>query len=424
MTASKKKMVQKDYMGIVVVNHYLNDRPLSFFGVDTPSPNVTELAFYSAAQNKETGEIVKQEELARVRFSEFQFAQMLGQTSNGIGRPATLISLRGYDVARYVPDIEGSKLAETMKHYLDDGASGWAIDMIDDMLEEASEANVERRLTKKQKESLIRNAGMVRSFVSANEMSALDDFKKASEKRTQELMSSIHSTVRDAQRIKLGALPLADSTLGGQREKKAPHALLDINTGGSGSTPLLFDGDGIEEKTISIKLSGTDYDQKESVQLPSDNYVAANLSLLQYARTLRADSAEVPCTYTRIMGKECSKMDRAPRDEVMSSFEHPQAFEDYRDAIDDVIATLETAKGVALVDALPDKVKNVKRLYELYVKSTYGARETKLEEVIEHKISKIKAHFEREIAGLTNDEKEKVFTPLSNLLATHLLEDK
>jgi hypothetical protein len=406
---------KKDYMGVMVVSHHLNPAPIMFHGQDTASPNVTKVAFYSAARNTETGEVVRQEKVAEVSMSEFQFAQLITSPSSGDGRPVTLTALDGYNVKRYRYKVEESRLNHATLSYLEKGSSKQVLSFIQGLKDMVADSEEKKKISASTQKEIRKTIGMLKTYIPLNEKNGFETFEKESELRAQSILSSIQSTVRDGWRMKESVEPLSVDIAGEDKKEIRAEAFMDINTSNSGGAALFDSGDG-GSNTVSIKLTAGENPIKAL-----DNHLAVvNLSLLQFARLVRADSVEVPCTFKTKLGHMSLSAPSADDKSVDYSFIETEAYENYIASLDEMELTLNLGSGVKNIKNLVAAIDKVKNALDFYIESGLDNRAMNVDKVIKMKTLKIQRHFEQELNNIPTEHDKKVKASLHGLFSLYM----
>lgn len=300
-------MKRKDYMGMLVVNHYSSPDPMPCYGTQTHPIAITEIAVHEAGYDA-NNKIIKGEMLAKIRMSELQFGRLIARP-NTDGNPVTLEHLKGFGVSdkhlSKSPELTVMKEKANRTQSKDEQIHK-LIKNIEDIAKESRE---KKRLVRKS--DLLKMLGTVVTNASSNLKYYFTDFSAVATQRVVEAKSQIHSMARNAYRINKQGSLLLESPSKGEHELSC-LAKACVYT--AASRERLFDAVGTANETAMLEIMGgeaseidkrlrsaSDPDTPSHSRLHFSSVLARiDMSLDQYARFVRADNTEIPCTLRRV----------------------------------------------------------------------------------------------------------------------------
>jgi hypothetical protein len=317
-------MSKKDYMGVMVVNHYVSESPLSCFGTQVPVKAITEIAIHEGGYDEE-GRIVKGKTLTKLRMSDLQFGKIVARP-NSSGHDCTLEYLNGFAVnsEHIEQDPARTKLADAIEK------SGNKDTQISRFISEISvlikESNVKKRIV--QKKELLHRFKLIQVNSTSNFKHHVEEVGRVGMSRVLEAKSQIHNIIRNSYR--LSTTPLRLENLTNDKGDFELSCLAKAAIYNSSGRVDLFDtvGDSSDFVTFNLYAESSSHVQKEIDKVNSksddglkDHIFISNevarvyMSLEQYARFVRADATEVPCTINKVGKlKPNDDFDKDPRE--------------------------------------------------------------------------------------------------------------
>ncbi len=416
-----------NYMGLLVVNHYVAETPITCLGAQTRASGITEIALYEASYDNHKRQPIKGALISKMRMADWQFGVLVGQTNRGKGHVTTLEAHDGFDVNH--PDHEVNIAANELKRSAGIAlSSDKQIDrFFNDMEGLASEAITKGRLLKSVQNEIAHTATCFLQNLPANERYHISEFNEIARKRYLEVSNSIHNAVRDAYR-RQGEPLLLDN-----KEETLPSmsatVLLGINMGSNNSLTL-FDDINTHESTATMELHTADPYESTLTDNPEWRYTNGDLlwkvsmSPEHYTRFLRADRAEVSCTITRRAGEKIgdvpAKHTAEPIDERKSqSTTLSVEREALNIAVSALIEKLKQGKyrGKAGLNTLRDDIIHARDCYAEHLESNNEEIAGKLEHVLEEQQENIQNALAQEILALPEADREKTMRILTNMVS-------
>lgn len=416
----------RNYMGVMVVNHYTADEAIECIGAQLPSPSITEVALYEAGKDTETGSVVRGKLLAKVHMSDHQFGMMISRPNFNSGQLVTLSHIDGYDITPIISQDDPAKdnLNAEIQHFLG-RENNQVARFIKEMIELSESVVAKNRLNKSDKTEIKKYIGMLLSYVKAEDSFSLNEINHVAEQRVNEVKSAIHHTIRDAYRIGGKPLPaLADNRQPVVDNKQlAPAGFMNISLGGSCSLNL-FDDVNSNDSVVGITLSSAALRQNIDV-IKKDEYrsekqlFSVDMSAEQYARFVRADKMEVACTITCRFSESMDAIeDEDTRKLAFDPSSATDAYQDYVDAVNAIQQGIDndTFKGKAGLARLLDSFNAVQAAYERYLTDSTEAKLDAAQAVFNEKQQSVSDFFKQEIQLLPKDVQKKIVKPLQSLV--------
>ncbi len=406
-------MKRKDYMGVMVVNHYVSSDALICHGSQSPVNAITEIAVYEAGYD-DNGKIIKGDLLSKVRMSDLQFGKLIARP-NVTGHPATLEHLVNYNIhdahLEESPDI--NRLSREVKKSANkDSQTLRFINEIEAIIEESKS---KKRIVKKK--DLQKLLALILSNAPSNFKYHFEEVGKVGNHRVIEAKSQIHSMVRNAYRLHEEPLLI-------EKDKDDGHNVVSclcsaVITHYSGRTRL-FDAIGDSNEYASFNVTGgsvADIDKQldeiedaKSDTSRSDIYMNRELlevymSLEQYARFVRADNTEVPCTISRIgQIKPNDKVEVDRREQLIGDLN-----KDSDAVLSNLLKTVKAAKELIEKTGC-NAAKHRSELIEL-CESLTACYEDTLPKIRQHSnevVTKVMKSYQDEIEAYMGEELEKL----------------
>jgi hypothetical protein len=324
-------MKRKDYMGVMVVNHYVSETPVSCFGTQTPVKAITEIAIHEGGY-ADDGRIVKGKLLTKLRMSDLQFGKIVARP-NSSGHDCTLEHLSGFSVnlEQLEQDPAMSRLADAIK--TSGSKDAQTSRFISEISELIDESNAKKRLVNKKE--LVKLFGLIQSNSVSNFKHHIREVGRVGMSRVMEAKSQVHNIIRNSYRLSTSPLLLENlNSTEGDLELSCLAKAAVYNSSGSVD---LFDtvGGHADFVTFNLYAESTNYVQKEIDKINSkdegglkDNIFISNevacvyMSLEQYARFVRADATEVPCTISNVgKYKSNDKVEKDPRELLLGDID-------------------------------------------------------------------------------------------------------
>tara|TARA_R110001583_G_scaffold52147_14_gene162254 strand:+ start:11111 stop:12439 length:1329 start_codon:yes stop_codon:yes gene_type:complete len=428
----KMKTKKRNYMGMLVVNHYTADEAVDCIGAQLPSPSITEIALYEAAKDLETGKVIRGDLISKVHMSDHQFGNMIGRPNFNNGQLVTINSTKGFNVscAKNEQDPAKKDLAKEIKHFLGQDDNQVAR-FINEMLVLSENALAKNRLSKQGKDDIRKYAGMLLTYVQLNEEHALNMINNVAEKRANEVKSSIHHTIRDAYRI--GGEPLLLIADESSPKDKCPTigaaGFMMVGVGGSTNIPL-FDDVNMSSSVVDISLASASI-KESAVSINGDEYrkdfdlFTITMSPEQYARFVRADKMEVSCTISSRFGINIDEFEQEDTREVLfAPLNSSDLYAEYIHAVKQIVKGLDSDsfKGKSGLASLVDGFNIVKQRYEEYLQDSTDAKLSAAQELFYAHQKSVSEYFQREVAVLPDSLKKEIIPPLSGLVSKVLLQ--
>jgi hypothetical protein len=300
-------MIRKDYMGIIVVNHCVLDKPALCYGTQSPVNAITELSVHEAGYDSK-GKIIKGDQLVKIRMSDLQFGKLIIKTNSSL-HPCTLESLQGFRVD-YTQLERDPTLTKVAKEIERSSSSDIQVQgFISELRDIVDESNLKKRLVNKGRvlgllELIARNS-------TSNFKYGLREVASTATSRVIEIKSQIHNMIRNSYRNNNKRLPQDVSE--GNSDKTTLSSLASAGVFNLSGRYKLFDSISTDDAVmlnIGVESSHFIDSEIEKVNdvnntMKSDIFISnevadVKMSLEQFARFVRADSTEVPCTIARI----------------------------------------------------------------------------------------------------------------------------
>lgn len=420
-------MKQRNYMGVLVVNHYTADEAIDCVGAQLPSPSITEIALYRASKDINTGKVIRGDMISKIHMSDHQFGHMIARPNFNSGQLVTIDNVSGYKVSKLENEFDPTKqdLSAEVNSLLGNDDDNQVARFINEMLALSESAVEKNRLIKRDKEEIQKYGRMLLTYVQSNENYALNVINKVAEKRSNEVKSSIHHTIRDAHRIGGEALLSIENKADSDNAPRLSSAgFMMVSLGNSTSEPL-FDDVNMSHSVVGITLATavakkSIFSTREDMFSKEEELFKVIMSPEQYARFVRADKMEVSCTISRLFAEKMDEFDRNDTREVQySPSEGSDLFSEYIHAVKQVINGLEEDKykGKAGLRSLLDGFKLVKERYEAYLQDSTDAKLSATQAVFEDHQKRLSEFFENEVALLPDSVKGKIVSPLSGLVS-------
>lgn len=420
------KIKQRNYMGVMVVNHYTADTAIECIGAQLPSPSITEVALYEASKSIDDGKVIRGKLLAKAHMSDHQFGMMISQPNFSYGQLVTLNHIDGYDITPIASHCDPAKdnISAEIQHFLGNNANQVAC-FIREMIELSESVVAKNRLSKSDKSEIKRYIPMLLSYVEANDSFSLNEINHVAEQRVNEVKSAIHHTIRDAYRIGGMPLPAMENNYQPVTTDKQldPAGFISIHLGGSSSSNL-FDDINTSNRVVSLSISSAALRRNIDV-IEKDEYCSekqlfsVEMSAEQYARFVRADKMEVACTITRRFAERMDTIeDEDTRKLTFTPSSATDTYQDYVDAVNVIQQGIdnETFKGKAGLAHLLESFNAVQAAYERYLTESTDAKLDAAQAIFNEKQQNISDFFEKEVQLLSVDVKNKVVKPLQSLV--------
>lgn len=398
----------KPYMGILVVNNYISDEPLAFYGSEMKSSNVTEIALHQAAQDSDTGEVVKQKLLHKIRLTDYQFGLLVGRPNFGDGGEVTQLFHHGYHTPEFTLAPEKKALVDDFNKLLE-GGSGQVRGFIDEGIAIVNESIEEKRMTKAAMSRLQHLVAMMSNYVTNNEKFYASELSTHARQRVDEVKNSILRTISLARNELASPLLLENSQEADDLPTMSPRSFMYIGCGGSSSTPLFNEGN-IYNGHVNVEFKSVK--TQDGVDGAGPRHTSVTLSPSQYARFLRADQVEVTCTITRLNHQRVESVPEGSDPHVMDLTESHQAPE-YREYAD-VARTLADGlaggvyNGKKGRDKLLEDMMAASSLLDSYLEKTTSLKKEALSESFVRHQKDMLVFAEKQVAELPCIEKEAV----------------
>lgn len=409
-------MNRKDYMGVMVVNHYVSPTAVSCFGSQTPAKTITEIAIFAGGYD-EKGSIVKGEQLAKIRMSDLQFGRLIARP-NSHGHPTTLELLHGYRVNE--GHLQNNPDERRLKNLIKSSGSkdNQISRFIREVEEIAHESKEKKRLVRKKE--LIHLLSLISSNAPANFKFHFQQVGEVGAKRVIEAKSQIHSLIRNAYRMKTQPLAIEDKTAtntevfscfaNAQVMHRSGHTRL-FDTVGDTFESLSFEilAENEEDVMKRVALMENEDSESRSDRLYISRRVAeVHLSLDQYARFVRADNTEVPCTISRVGSYIAhDKVDADHRESLMGNLK-----KDAREILSDLLsAASEAATIIDHNGARSASERNKLIDICLSLASIYERTESQIEDHSQKVAQNVLSAYQDEINQYQEEELEKLPAP-------------
>jgi len=394
-------------MGVMEVNHFSSQVPVACYGAQLRPTAITEIAIYDAHQ-KENGEIAKDNLITKFRLSSHQFAKLICRT-NASGHSATLESLSGFEVDESQMELnpaETKMSRDVSKSALPDEQISGFFSELDSLMESSKEKG--RLVQAKEIEHLLK---IVSNNAPSNYRHYLKELAITGNQKMNEAKSQIHSIIKNHYRLNESPLKLEDSS--NKLFSKmilSPFCEASINhyTGSN----RLFDeigrtGNGVSLSLKCISTSEVEERLNDKLNL-RDDYIHFNKEMVritfsfdQFARFVRADKTEIPCTLTRIVGREIKdKITVDAREMVLGDVDSDvdAILSDFLNKMKETIEHLSSTKGKKTADR--------ERLFELYdeAKSILNSTQQEKANLTRRVANDVVDSLQSEINRFSNDE--------------------
>lgn len=310
-------MIKKDYMGVLVVNHYVADEPKMCFDSQIEVKAITEIALHKAHLD-DNGNIQRGELLSHVHMSDLQFGKIISKPNSGTGQSVTLNNFKNnsIDSEQIFKDPKILKLDKTYSKTksLDDQILRFLkeINIITDEFQKTGKMSAQ---TKKELAHLVK---LIKSNSSSNHRYSLKCLSNVANNRLNEAKSELHHLIRDSYRginapIEIPMLESKD--LVSSQKILSPMAKMGVSH--MQGRANLFDAVSEVDNYITLSLYGLDKEKMEEEIVKSqedeirsgelfisDSIFRVCLTLEQYSQFVRADQSEVPCTIQRFKDTE------------------------------------------------------------------------------------------------------------------------
>jgi ribosomal protein L17 len=375
-------MIKKDYMGILVVNHYVADEPKICFDSQIEVKAITEIALHEAYLD-DNGKIQRGELLSHVHMSDLQFGKIISKPNSGSGQSVTLNNFKGHliDSEQIFKDPKNTKLDKTYAKTksLDDQILRF-LKEINIIIDEFQKTGKMSAKTKKELENLVQ---LIKSNSLSNHRYSLECLSNVANNRLNEAKSELHHLIRDSYRginAPIDIPMLENKGLVSGKNVLSPMAKMGVSHV-QGRTNL-FDAVSEVDNYITLSLHGLDKEKMEVEIVKSqedeirsgelfinNNIFRLCLTLEQYSQFVRADQSEVPCTIQRFKGTELQDKVLLSGEEVLLK-DHGNAIEEVLSevysTVDEILELLDggitkkanKVKLMNLVDELNAKYQN------------------------------------------------------------------
>lgn len=422
------KMKSKNYMGVLVVNHYLAEKPVDCVGSQLPSPSITEVAMYSASRNTDTGEVVRGELISKVRMSDLQFGAMIGNPNSGEGQLVTIESLSRFNVLPIDKneDPAEDELKFEMSNLLKGGGHGQVSRFFDEMLERGETIINRGRMTKTDETEINKYLGMLSTYVKISEDYSLNSINKIAAKRVNEAKSSIHNTIRNAYRIGGEPIKAIESHVEGSDALPSLGAagFMSANLGGNTSMKL-FDDINMTHSVVSISLSSAVLRPpcdiiNEPTYRKEMSLVDVHMSPEQYARFVRADKMEVPCTITRLYADTIDDFDSEDSRDIKfeSSVGKDELYSIYLDKVADISKRMDAGdfKGKTGMREFVSMLKAAQTAYEEHLAGSGDKKTQAVSDVFNFHQKEVVSFFQEEVKALPEGSRKQIMKPLEGII--------
>jgi len=404
-------MLRKDYMGVMVINHYVSKDPVDCFGSQIPVQAITEIAIYEGGYD-DNGKVEKGSLLTKIRMSDLQFGRLIAKPNSSY-HSTTLEALTGFDIdfshLQQSPDVK--KMSNSVS--INDNKDLQIVRFLKEIESIANESKSKSRIVKRSE--LIRLLETLLNNAPKNLEYGFQELAEIATKRVSEVKSQLHSIIRNSYRSNSSSLFIENMTSSKERLSCLSSALISHNAG----QRRLFDSAGVCHETVSLEANGdsawnvekalarhesnVDMPLSRSIHL-SKRLVSVTMSLDQYARFVRSDNTDVPCTIHhvgRMIAKEPVLEDR--KDELLAgSIDTKVLFSDLMS---------ETAKALSIIQKSKSlKAEDRKEVINLCLRlsAIYDGMEDDIRENSKHVTSKIMTAYEEELQSFKEGELEKL----------------
>jgi len=428
----------RNYMGVLVVNHYTAEEAMECVGAQLPSPSITEVALYQASRDTETGVITRGKQINKVRMTDLQFGQMIGRPNFGSGQLVTIEASQDHIVSPLDKgeDPSEEKLKVEMANLLRGGDSGQITRFFKEMGELTDKMTKRGRMIKSDHNELEKYLRMFSSYVKNSEDYSLNSINKIAARRVDEAKSSIHHTVRNAYRIGHDPLLSIDDKRSdtGKLQTIGAAGYMMVSVGGSTSMKL-FDDINMSHSVVSLRLA-------TAVLQPPDKRISntpsyrseqgmsdVQMSPEQYARFVRADRMEVPCTITRRGRQEMDEFESEDTRDVKfnTATNDSEGYNTYLAAISAISDAVNSdeLKGKDGMRKLASMFTAAEDAYEVYLKESSEDKVKAVGGVFAHHQKEIAQFFDSEVKNMPEDLRKKIGKPLGNIVSqVNLLKHK
>lgn len=422
MTDTKKI---RDYMGVIVMNHYQASPPVACVDLDKPAIAMCEFALYQGSLCQETGRVHKETLLGAWQMSEMQWGMLMSRPNFSLGQPVTFTALDKHTLFEPVKDHAESRLGEAVSSVL--SADPQLVNFLDESHKALQQAHQKGRLGSHDCQNVVR---ALTSFVNNLQPNADHDMSVVLEEANKRAREAAHDIYRAGQRAgSAKTMPLTLAPIGSSQDTPAQKSastlgLMQINVGGQGGYPLFMDT--ASHGHVSIEV---DYAQQKDSATGGKRLMSCGCALElrlspgQYARMVRAEAIEIECTLLRVFGHVASKPEQSMLMHQISSKGEVPSREDLalRQQVEAIVSRLTqgNTKGKAVLSELEKDIGALKAQYQQYLQAITPARQAKLEHVMQSQQQWLAQEVEKQVALLPQAQQAAIEKTLSGILALH-----
>lgn len=408
--------VQRNYMGVIVMNHYQSDEPIQCIGVDRPTRAMCEFALYQGSLDAATNRVHKEVLLASWRMSELQWGKLIGRPNSGDGMPAQLMALQGHSLFPAPRIDERSELAKSIDHVLSEDKQ--LVRFLREVKSGVDAAQLKGRLTSKESAECSKNLSLFSSYLRGNADFAMQCALESARKRAQE---AAHEIYRYSQRVGTVQQPPLLIGMNNQVQGKplSDLCMMQVGVGSSGSGNLFMDSN--EDGFVSIEVK----QGVEEVGSVSDDCTIRGighglfkikLSPSQYARMVRAEAIEIECTIGRLFGQRMDDVEEwlsveSIIDPVVGMSDEEK---DLKNAISVILS--ELSKGAIAtksgLSSITEKVSALNEKYDAFLRKDFQVRERSLEKVMDSQKLWLEKEVDKQLLLLPQSKRKDVLVTL------------
>ena len=410
-------MINHDFMGVLVMNHYQAAEPVVFAGLQRPSFAVNEFALYEARYCEETEVVEKNTLLASWQIADLQWGQLIARPGFNDGLPVTLLNIKGINLSHYDAAEDNDVLRQRVEQLLS------ADPQLVLFLKNANAITLQavergKPFTKADVNKLTDYVNMFQSYRKKNEEFDLTETLSAAAARANEALHDLSQWARTLSAEKKA--PLSLPTV--ERNDNAPTilniGLMNINVSGSGNSRLFNDDSGHGYVSLTLCSASPEKKRDDGIRYSAESELyRVQLSPLQYAKLVRGDQAEIPCTLIRRMGKGTSSVPSSLSQEkvVSQALKRAPVDDQNADELNKICGILNSLlqdeaamRKKQSVNTVSELLVSLNAAYEAYIKNSKDAKTEQVAHLLASEQKKLCQNIDKHTALLPEALQEQV----------------
>lgn len=402
----------KNFMAIIVATHQNVHPAMLCYGHPIPANAISKLEIFRAGFDHETNLPVKQEKLFSCYMADSQFGAWLATPGVEPGQQVTISEMEGQAVDLSMLDNTNGELGDAISKAMSIDSD--VTEQINRVIEKAKSMQDGARPSASSWRELGRSVSSLKFCASNTELQyALDKVHEKAQEHSMAWLQNFQSFLRNNS----APLALPSPQVEGERTSPFGRALITYS---SGRINLFADSEYCD-RSVSIIFSR----DTEKRGVDARNLLRLGLSPMQFARLLRSNGEEIPCTIQRYLNQGCDPVTLDYTDHIQetfggeSSFNHDAITGPYLDKIAAIEACLMKSQTKGNLETIVVCLEELHQIYAEMKNGLKGVYAENIESIITDKQKAVTHYAKHSVKSLPPAQQREVLGLLDNLPFTN-----